>query len=259
MLQFVDIKKSFDGTPVLDGVSLSVAPGEVHFIIGTSGAGKSVLIKQAVGLLQPDSGQILLDGQLISGLDEAQYYAIRKRCALVFQQSTLFDTLTCQQNVALPLRKHARRGANQLSPVEIQHKASQLLSLVDMSSHAGKRPHELGDGLKKRVAIARALALSPSYVLFDEPTTSLDPLSARNIDRLILNLARQHAVACVVVSHDLRSIFSIADRITLLYKGKVKAQGTALEIKRHTDPIVAQFVAGLAQGPLETQYGPETA
>jgi len=252
MLEFVDIKKSFDGTPVLDGVSLSVSPGEVHFIIGTSGAGKSVLIKQAVGLLQPDSGQILLDGQVISGLSEAQYYPIRKRCALVFQTATLFDTLTCQQNVALPLRKHATSESVPLSATAIEQKANDLLNLVDMAAHAGKHPHELGDGLKKRVAIARALSLSPSYVLFDEPTTSLDPLAARNIDRVILNLARQHAVACVVVSHDLRSIFSIADRITLLYKGKVKAQGTPLEIKHHADPIVAQFVAGLAQGPLET-------
>jgi phospholipid/cholesterol/gamma-HCH transport system ATP-binding protein len=259
MLQFVDIKKSFAGSPVLDGVSLSVAAGEIHFIIGTSGAGKSVLIKQAVGLLQPDSGQILLDGQVISGLEEAQYSAIRKRCALVFQQSTLFDNLTCEQNVALPLRKHPPRGAGHRSAENMHRKAMELLTLVDMAAHASKRPHELGDGPRKRVAIARALALSPSYVLFDEPTTSLDPLSARNIDRLIVHLARQHAVACVVVSHDLRSIFSIADRITLLYKGKVKAQGTPLEIKHHPDPIVAQFVTGLAQGPLDTQCGLETA
>src|SRR6188768_2137022 len=224
MLQFIDIKKSFGELRVLDGVSLSVAPGEVHFVIGTSGAGKSVLIKQVVGLLQPDSGQILLDGQVISGLEEAQYWEIRKRCALVFQKSTLFDTLTCLENVALPLRKHPGSGAGQLSPLAINDQALSLLTQVDMAAHAAKYPHELGDGLKKRVAIARALALSPSYVLFDEPTTSLDPIAARNIDRLIRDLAHWHSVACVVVSHDLRSIFSIADRITLLYKGKVKAQ-----------------------------------
>lgn len=253
MLEFIDLKKSFGDEVILDGVSLSVSPGEVLFLVGTSGVGKSVLIKHVVGLLEPDAGRIVLDGEDITRLTEAEYLPVRRRCALVFQSATLFDSMTCEQNVALPLRKHPdpKTGLPRTAKAVVD-RARQLLASVGMDSHARKYPNELGDGLRKRVAIARALSLDPDYILFDEPTTSLDPTSARSIDQLIRRLAKERGAACVVVSHDLRSIFSIADRIAMLYKGKVKATGTPDEFRESLDPVVAQFIRGLPDGPLET-------
>lgn len=253
MLQFVDVKKSFGHKVILDGVTLSANQGEILYVIGTSGVGKSVLIKHVVGLLQPDSGHIFLDGQEISYLTEHQYFPIRKQCAMVFQHATLFDSMTCLENVILPLRKHVdpQSGA-MLSPQQAKIRALELLEQVDMAQFSGKYPSALGDGLRKRVAVARALSLRPQYVLFDEPTTSLDPVSARRVDSLIAHLAERHGVTCIVVSHDLRSIFTIAHRVAMLYKGKVNAIGTPEELKRSSDPIVHQFIHGLADGPLET-------
>ncbi len=253
MLEFVDIKKSFGPKVILDGVTLNAHPGEILFIIGTSGVGKSVLIKHVVGLLQPDSGSIRLDGQEITRLNESAYFPIRKKCALVFQHATLFDSMSCAENVALPLRKHPDPESGRvLTPELAVRQAHDLLDRVDMGDFADKYPSELGDGLRKRVAVARALALKPEYILFDEPTTSLDPISARRIDALISTLSEKENVTCIVVSHDLRSIFSIAHRVAMLYQGKVKALGTPEEIKNSTDPIVAQFVQGLPDGPMET-------
>jgi phospholipid/cholesterol/gamma-HCH transport system ATP-binding protein len=253
VLEFIDIKKRFSNRTILDGVTLSVNPGEVLFVVGTSGVGKSVLIKQVVGLLQPDSGTIRLDGADITHLSEAGYAAVRKRCALVLQNAPLFDSMTCELNVALPLRKHPdpTTGRRERSTHTLA-RAHELLAEVGVEDSAAKYPRELGDGLRKRVAIARALALAPAYMLFDEPTTGLDPASARHIDALIRRLADERHVACVVVSHDLRSIFSIADRVAMLYKGKVKALGSAAELKTSPDPVVAQFMRGAPDGPLET-------
>ncbi len=253
MLEFVDIKKSFADKVILDGVSIVVHPGEILFVIGTSGVGKSVLIKHVVGLIRPDSGRIILDGRDITGLSERDYFPVRKKCAMVFQHATLFDSMTCLENVMLPLRKHGDAESGQmLSRVETQQRARELLSRVEMENAADKYPSELGDGLKKRVAVARALALKPQYILFDEPTTSLDPVSARRVDGLISALSEKEGVTCIVVSHDLRSIFSISHRVAMLYQGKVKALGTPEEVKNSTDPIVAQFVRGIPDGPLET-------
>ncbi len=251
MIEFIDVKKRFGEKVILDGVTLSALQGEILFVIGTSGVGKSVLIKHVVGLLQPDSGQIVVDGQQVAQLDEADFYPIRKKCALVFQHATLFDSMTCAENVALPLRKHGDEG-RRLSGSQIKERSLELLDKVEMRDFADKPPSDLGDGLRKRVAVARALALKPSYVLFDEPTTSLDPVSARRVDSLIVDLSRKEGVTCVVVSHDLRSIFSIADRVAMLYKGKVKALGTPEEIRQNPDPIVQQFINGQPDGPLET-------
>ena len=183
MIQFRNIKKSFGPKSVLDDVSFDVAPGEVFFIIGASGVGKSVLIKHLVGLLYPDAGQIWLDGQEISQFDEKQMDPVRKKCAMVFQHSTLFDSMTCAENVALPLRKH--KG---LSHKESLAEARRRLEIVHMHEFGDHYPSGLGDGMRKRVAIARALTLDPKYVLFDEPTTSLDPVSARRVDKLIREL-----------------------------------------------------------------------
>lgn len=246
MIEFRNIRKAFGPKPVLDDVSFEVRDREVFFIIGASGVGKSVLIKHLVGLLYPDAGEIFLDGEEISKKDEQGMYAVRKKCAMVFQHSTLFDSMTCVENVALPLRKH--KG---LSTRDALVEARRRLEIVRMQEFAERYPAELGDGMRKRVAIARALTLEPRYVLFDEPTTSLDPVSARRVDSLIRELSDKLGVTSIVVSHDLASIFSIADRIAMLYKGRVRMLGTAEDFRRSSDGVVRQFIRGEAQGPMD--------
>lgn len=247
MIRLSHIKKAFGNQLVLDDVSLHVESGKTTFLIGASGAGKSVLVKLLVGLLRPDSGEISLDGEDITHKSESQFYDVRKRCAMVFQHSTLFDAMTCLENVALPMRKHLA-----ISNQEAQERALQLLKSVRMSGFASSFPAQLGDGLKKQIAIARALALKPKYVLFDEPTTSLDPVSARHVDKLIQSLSGVHGVTSLVVSHDLASIFGIADRIVMLYAGKVRQEGTIEDFVNSDDAVVQQFIHGRAEGPIET-------
>ncbi|MBK7397814.1 MAG: ATP-binding cassette domain-containing protein [Myxococcales bacterium] len=245
MIQFRDIKKAFGPKVVLGGVSFDVQDGEVFFIIGASGAGKSVCIKHLVGLMKPDSGQVLLDGEDIAQLTEEQFYRIRMKVAMVFQHSTLFDSMTCAENVALPLRKH--KG---MKPKDAKQEAMKRLELVNMREFADRYPAELGDGMRKRVAIARALTMDPRYVLFDEPTTSLDPVSARRVDRLIRELSDKVGVTSIVVSHDLVSIFSIANRIAMVYQGGLRKVGTPAEFKAVDDPVIQQFITGTAEGPM---------
>jgi len=246
MIRFVGVHKSFGRKEVLGGVDFTIRKGEVFFIIGQSGVGKSVLIKHLVGLLRPDAGQIYLDDQEISRLTERQYFQVRRRCGMVFQHSTLFDSLTCLENVALPIRKHKR-----LRMKAALAEAMKRLEQVHMEEFAGTYPAALGDGMRKRVAIARTLTMEPEFVLFDEPTTGLDPVSARRVDVLIRELADRLHVTCVVVSHDLTSIFAIADRIVMLYKGRVRLLGTRDEFRAAADPVVRQFITGAAEGPIE--------
>jgi phospholipid/cholesterol/gamma-HCH transport system ATP-binding protein len=247
VIAFRNIHKSFGSKAVLSDVSFDVHDGEVLFIIGASGVGKSVLIKHLVGLLRPDAGDILLDGDEVSRFDERAMYAVRRKCAMVFQHSTLFDSMTCVENVALPLRKHLG-----LRPKEALAAARERLAQVQMHEFGDRYPAELGDGMKKRVAIARALTMEPRYVLFDEPTTSLDLVSARRVDKLIRELSERLGVTSVVVSHDLVSIFSIATRIAMLYKGGVRLLGTPAEFRNTKDELIQQFIHGRAQGPMET-------
>lgn len=246
MISFRNVRKSFGPKEVLKDVSFDVEDGKVSFIIGQSGVGKSVLIKHLVGLLYPDGGEIWLDGEEVSRFDEARMYPVRMKCAMVFQHSTLFDSMTCAENVALPLRKH--KG---LRPKEALAEARRRLTQVHMNEFGDRYPPELGDGMRKRVAIARALTLDPRYVLFDEPTTSLDPVSARRVDKLIRELSDTLGVTSIVVSHDLVSIFTIADRIVLLYQGLVRLIGDRDAFRGSEDPIVQQFITGRAEGPIE--------
>jgi phospholipid/cholesterol/gamma-HCH transport system ATP-binding protein len=246
VIEFRDVHKAFGAQQVLRGFSLVVQRGEVLFIIGTSGVGKSVAIKHLVGLLRPDRGEILLDGRPLHALAERELGPIRKRLAMVFQGSSLFDSLSAVENVALPLLKHRR-----LKESAARAEAERLLGVVHMEAHADRFPAELGDGMRKRVAIARALALEPEYILFDEPTTGLDPVSARRVDALVRELAGL-GVTSIVVSHDLASIFSTADRIAFLYRGVVHAVGTPDDLRRSEDPVVQQFINGRSSGPLET-------
>ncbi len=246
MIRFVGLCKRFGSKQVLDGVDVAIRKGEVFFIIGQSGVGKSVLIKHLIGLLRADAGEIYLDDEEISHLSERQYFRVRRRCGMVFQHSTLFDSLSCIENVALPIRKHKRLGRRKALA-----EAMKRLQQVHMEEFAWTFPAALGDGMRKRVAIARTLTMDPEFVLFDEPTTGLDPVSARRVDTLIRELADKLHVTCVVVSHDLTSIFAIADRIVLLYKGRVHILGTPAELRASRDPVVQQFITGSAHGPME--------
>src|SRR5579859_3090995 len=246
MIQFRHLKKSFGPKTVLNDVSFDVGDGEVFFIIGASGAGKSVCIKHLVGLLKPDNGNVILDGEDIAQLTEEQFYRIRMKVAMVFQHSTLFDSMTCEENVALPLKKHKNMRDKQAIA-----EARKRLEQVHMAEFGHKFPAELGDGMRKRVAIARALTMDPRYVLFDEPTTSLDPVSARRVDRLIRELSDKLGVTSIVVSHDLVSIFGIADRIAMIYGGHVRLLGTKSDFRGSTDGVVDQFIHGRARGPIE--------
>lgn len=245
LIQFKQVTKAFGGKPVLKGLDLVVEKGEVMFIIGTSGVGKSVTIKLLIGLLGIDEGEIHFDGQRIDQLPERALVPIRRRIGMVFQNSTLFDSMSLVDNVALPLRKHGRfRGR------AATEEALRLLDRVHMREHAERFPAELSDGMRKRTAIARTLALDPEVVLFDEPTTGLDPVSARRIDALIRELAG--SITAIVVSHDPASIFGIADRVCMIYQGIAHVVDAPAALRASPDPIVQQFITGQSSGPMET-------
>jgi phospholipid/cholesterol/gamma-HCH transport system ATP-binding protein len=246
-VEWKDVTKSFGGKSVLRGMSLAVNKGEVMYIIGTSGVGKSVTIKHLVGLLPIDTGEIWFDGARVDTLPERRLAPLRKRIGMVFQSSTLFDSMTLAENVALPLQKHQH-----LSWHDAVEAARPRLAQVYMSEHADRYPAELSDGMRKRAAIARTLALGPEVVLFDEPTTGLDPVSARRVDRLIRELAEKLGVTAIVVSHDPPSIFGVADRVAFLYRGVVHVVATPTELRASADPIVQQFITGQSSGPMET-------
>lgn len=239
IIRYVDVHKAFDGHPVLRGVSLSVLPGTVHFVIGASGVGKSVAIKQLVGLLTPDSGLVEFDGTDVATLDERGFFAIRKRCQMIFQHSTLFDAMTVLENVAMPVQKRFR-----VARADAERTALEALAQVHAEDLAPRMPSTLGQGVQKRVAIARALALKPEVLLYDEPTTGLDPVAARRTDRLIQEMAHELNLTSLVVSHDLASVRAIGDWVTFLHDGEVRFDGTADDLFASSDPVVRGFVHG---------------
>jgi len=238
MIVFGDVFKSFGDLPVLRGVTLTVRAGTVHHVIGQSGAGKSVLVKLVVGLVRPDAGSIVLAGQELSGLDEHGFREVRERCQLIFQAATLFDGLTLLENVAMPLRR--RFG---LSAAEARGRAQAALERVRALEQAARSPAEVGAGVRKRVAVARALALEPRVLLYDEPTTSLDPVAARRTDRLIRETTDDLGLTSVVVSHDLVSVRT-GDRVSFLHEGRVRFDGEPRELFACDDPVVRRFVTG---------------
>ena len=238
MIQFRDLRKAFNGRAVLDGFTLEVQDGETMVIIGFSGAGKSVALKHVVGLLPPDGGDVIVDGRAVSQLDRPGLTALRGEIGYVFQFAALFDSLTVEENVALGL---VRR---RLPEREIATRVQDALRLVDLPDTGSRYPAELSGGMRKRVGIARAIALRPRYILYDEPTTGLDPVTSAVMDQLMVRTQDQLGVTGIVVTHDMRSAYTVGDRIAMLYEGRVRQVGSVAEIQGSSDPIVRQFIEG---------------
>jgi phospholipid/cholesterol/gamma-HCH transport system ATP-binding protein len=239
MIQLIDVHKSFGPKKVLQGFTLDVKEGETMVIIGYSGTGKSVAIKHIVGLLEPDSGQVLVDGLDVPNLSRRDLYQLRARIGYVFQFAALFDSFTIGENVAMGLRKQ-----QELSEGEIETRVREALELVDLPNVENRFPAELSGGMRKRVGIARAIALRPKYILYDEPTTGLDPVTSAVIDQLMVRMRDKLGVTSIVITHDMRSAYTVGTRIAMLYEGRVRQVGTVDEIQHTTDPLVRQFIDG---------------
>ena len=237
MIVLESLTKSFAGRSILSGVSLDVPDGENTVIIGASGAGKSVTLKLIVGLLEPDSGRVLVDGDDVQQLDRNQLAALRRRIGYVFQFAALFDSMTVAENIGLGLVKQGYR------PEQIRERVQESLQVVDLSGTEDKLPAELSGGMRKRVGIARAIALKPRYILYDEPTTGLDPVTAAVMDQLIMR-TRDLGVTGLVVTHDMRSAFTVGNRVAMLHQGAIRQAGTVEEVRASDDPVVRQFIEG---------------
>src|SRR3954467_11301070 len=235
------VSKRFGWLVVLNDVSLSIEPGKCIVVIGASGTGKSVLLKHIVGLLQPDTGEVWFKGQRIDTLPERKLMEVRTRFGFLFQMGALFDSLNVLDNVAFPLTEHTKKSRE-----EIQQIAKQKLAMVGLPDVGAKMPAELSGGQKKRVALARAIALDPEVILYDEPTTGLDPIRSDVINELILKLQRQLKVTSIIVTHDMASAFKVGDRIVMLHEGKISFDGTPEEIKCCSVEEVQRFVLGKA-------------
>jgi phospholipid/cholesterol/gamma-HCH transport system ATP-binding protein len=238
MIRFSDVHKAFGAKQVLAGLTLDIPDGSTTVIIGFSGTGKSVALKHIVGLLQPDQGTVEVDGQVVHELDPDGLAALRAHVGYVFQFAALFDSLSVADNIRLGL---ARRG---LREDEIQSRIVQSLALVDLAGAETRFPAELSGGMRKRVGIARAIALRPRYILYDEPTTGLDPVTSAVIDELMVRTRQELGVTGVVVTHDMRSAYTVGDRIAMLYEGRIRQVGTVEEIQQTDDPVVRNFIEG---------------
>lgn len=242
MIRFDHVVKRFGTRTVLKGLSFEIAQGEIVFILGTSGTGKSVLLKNLVGLIRPDEGAIWVDGQEVSELSEIEYLKVRKKCGMVFQQPALFDSMTVFDNIAFGLRKLERLPEDQVA--ERVRSALAAVHLVDVEN---KMPGHISYGMQKRVSLARTLALQPKILLFDEPTTGLDPVTTAAINQLIEELSRKYQTTSIVVSHDMACALAIADRIIVLDQGQIIEQGTPKELKSSKVTLVQDFLAEVIQ------------
>jgi phospholipid/cholesterol/gamma-HCH transport system ATP-binding protein len=241
MIRLIDVYKAFGDKEVLKGFTLDVNEGETMVIIGFSGSGKSVAIKHIVGLLEPDRGTVWVDGLEVPKLTRTELYALRAKIGYVFQFAALFDSMTIGDNVAMGLRKEGK-----MAEPEIQKRVSEALELVDLPGVETKMPAELSGGMRKRVGIARAIARRPKYILYDEPTTGLDPVTSAVIDQLMVRTREKLGVTSIVITHDMRSAYTVGSRIAMLYEGTVRQVGTVDEIQHTKDPIVRQFIEGKA-------------
>jgi len=238
MVRYINLVKKFGPRTVLKKINLEIGQGEIVFILGTSGTGKSVLLKNTVGLLRPDEGEIWLDGEEISKLEESDFFRIRQKCGMVFQQPALFDSLSIEENLSFALKRRS-----QLSSMEIRDKIRSLLNKIQISeSVLGKKPVEVSYGMQKRISLARTVITEPKVLLFDEPTTGLDPINTTVINQLIHKLSKEFKTTSIVVSHDMKCAMQIADRIVVLDQGEVLAQGSVAEMKNSTVPLVQSFL-----------------
>jgi len=245
LISIEGLRKSFGTAKVLRGASLSVSSGESMVVIGGSGTGKSVLIKHVIGLLRPDEGKVIVKGAVISELGRSGLNELRRSMGMLFQQAALFDSMTVGDNIAFELRHHTSMGAE-----EVADRVQEMLTMVGLSGTQDKWPADLSGGMKKRAGLARALALGPEIILYDEPTTGLDPILADQINSLIRDLQKRLDVTSITITHDMTSAYKIADRIAMLHKGRIEEVGTPGEIQDSSNPIVQQFIHGRAEGPI---------
>ena len=246
MISIRGVRKRLGSKQVLDGVDLDVATGETVVVLGPSGTGKSVLLKHIIGLMRPDAGSIEVDGEQVVGRRESELNVLRRRVGMLFQGAALFDSMTVGENVGLALREHT-----DLAEDEIQRRVAERLEWVGLTDVEPMRPSSLSGGMRKRVGLARAVVMDPRLILYDEPTTGLDPIMADVIDRLIRDLQSRMGVTSIVVTHDLKSAFKIADRLAMLLGGRIVFEGTPDETQGSKDPVVRQFLEGTSEGPIQ--------
>ncbi len=250
MIKVVDLYKAFGPKKVLQGADLEINKGESMVVLGGSGTGKSVLIKCIIGILRPDAGKVYVAGQEVTTLKEWELNEIRKKFGMLFQGGALFDSLSVWQNVGFGLKQHTK-----LSDKEIKERAVEKLKLVGLFNVENLRTSELSGGMMKRVSLARAICMEPEILLYDEPTTGLDPIMADVINELIIHLKKTLKVTSIAITHDMVSAYKIADKIAMLYKGKIIEVGTPDEIKSSKNEIVQQFIHGRAEGPITAESG----
>ena len=245
MIEIIELTKIFKGQTVLDKLCLSLPQGKITVIIGPTGTGKSVLLKHIVGLIKPDSGQILIDGQDISALDELQLKEVRKDFGVCFQDAALFDSMNVAENIGFPFAMHTH-----LTKDEIALEVTKLLGEVGLSGIETKMPSQLSGGMRKRVGLARALALNPKILLFDEPTTGLDPVMTSAINTLIRDVQHKSQATSLVISHDIHGAFEVADYMAMIFQGRIVFDGIPEKFRNTTDPLVRQFIEGRLEGPI---------
>lgn len=245
MIKIINLRKSFGDKKVLDGVDLEIEKGKITVIIGRSGEGKSVLIKHIIGLLKPDSGQILLDDQDITAMSERDFHEVLKRFGMLFQGAALFDSMTVAENVGFALKEHT-----DMNDEDILKVVTERLRRVGLVNVENMMPSELSGGMKKRVGLARAIVMDPEIVLFDEPTTGLDPIMSDSVADLVLETQRALKTTYILITHDIPFSYKIADKIAMLHEGRIIEQGTVEDLKASTNPIIRQFLEGRAQGPI---------
>lgn len=239
MIYVTDLHKKLGAQQVLSGISLNITKGQTHVILGRSGCGKSVLLKHLVGLLQPDSGKIIIDGEDIANLRERQLGRIRKKVGILFQSGALFDSMSAAENIAFPLREAGIKDEE-----VIRQKVAEALEMVDLGGEQEKMPENLSGGMRKRLGLARTIVSRPACILYDEPTTGLDPIATDSINRLIRRLQKRLNATSVVVTHDMKTAFHTADRIAFLHEGRIYFEGTPKELLAAKDPILVDFIEG---------------
>jgi phospholipid/cholesterol/gamma-HCH transport system ATP-binding protein len=245
MIEIKNLHKHFNGHKVLDGASLTIPDGKTYVIIGRSGCGKSVFLKHIVGILKPEKGHVIVNGLDMNKITDKELNTLRMEIGMVFQGGALFDSLTVGENVGFGLIEHGH-----LERKELLERVEESLCHVGLCGIENIMPSQLSGGMKKRVALARAICIKPKIILYDEPTTGVDPITADSINDLIINLHDKLKVTSIVVTHDMKSAYKVGDRMAMLYQGKIIAEGTPEEIQNTTHPVVHQFINGLAQGPI---------